>query len=198
MRTNRTPKPDITDLLNRVADSSEHDSVHANALYEQVYDDLLYIARAQLRRLGPGQTLNTTGLVHESFLRLTAQAGFENRGHFFAVSAKAMRQILIDRARRRNAQKRGSGVQPISLDVVASTVDGQAQLVLWLDHALDRLQQENSRWARVAECRFFGGYSEAETAEALDVSRATVQRDSIKAKAWLRRTLATETATDQR
>lgn len=144
----------------------------------------------QLRRLRPGQTLNTTGLVHEAYLRLVGQEGFKNRGHFFAVSAQAMRQILIDRARRRTAQKRGDGLRPISLDLVNPSSEEQSDIVLWLDSALDTLRQQNPRWAQVAECRFFGGYSVSETAEALGVSDATAQRDGIKARAWLQRELS--------
>ncbi|MEM6704292.1 MAG: sigma-70 family RNA polymerase sigma factor [Acidobacteriota bacterium] len=177
----------ITELLGRVADGPDGGS--ADELYELIYGDLRRIARSQLRKLRPGQTLQTTALVNEAFLRLVGKENFESRGHFFAVSATAMRQILIDHARRKGSLKRGGDKVHVSLDKVDPSVEGQADLVLTVDAALSRLKELDPRWVQVVECRFFAGYSEAETAEALGVSIATAQRDWIKAKAWLRREL---------
>lgn len=178
---------EITELLGRVAESPEGES--ADELYELIYGDLRRIARSQLRKLRPGQTLQTTALVNEAFLRLVGREDFQNRGHFFAVSATAMRQILIDHARRKGSLKRGGDKVHVSLDKVDPSIEGQADLVLSIDSALRRLKELDPRWVKVVECRFFAGFSEAETAEALGVSIATAQRDWIKAKAWLRREL---------
>lgn len=157
-----------------------------------VYDDLRSIAHAQLSRLRPGKTLNTTALVHEAYLKLVDQTRIEirDRGHFFAVAARAMRHILIDYARQRATSKRGGGVVPLSLDSVQIAARQEVEGLLEIDKALDRLSRLNSRLTRVFECRFFAGLTEQETAEALDVSLRTVQRDWMKGKAWLRRELA--------
>jgi len=176
---------DITHLLGVAAE----DESGAQQLYDVVYTDLRRIARQQLRRLRPGQTLDTTALVHEAFLRLVGKDGFNDRGHFFAVSATAMRQILIDHARSKGSQKRGGDKVHVPLDKVNPGVEGQADLVLSIDSALTKLRELDPRWVKVVECRFFAGYNESETAEALGVSIATAQRDWIKAKAWLRREL---------
>ena len=157
-----------------------------------VYDDLRRIARRQLARHRSQGTLNTTALVHEAYLKLVDQSRVEinDRGHFFAIAARAMRQIIIDYARKRSAVKRGSGQTPISLDKVQIAVHEQAEVLLTIDDALHRLSTLNERLTRVFECRFFAGLTEKETAEALDLSLRTVQRDWMKGKAWLRRELA--------
>ena len=115
-----------------------------------------------------------------------------DRNHIFAIAARAMRQIIIDYARKRNAQKRGGGVRPISLDKVQIAVTEQAEMLLTIDNALERLSALNERLTRVFECRYFAGLSEQETADALAMSLRTVQRDWMKGKAWLRRELAAE------
>jgi len=159
-----------------------------------VYEDLRRIARRQLARHRVKGTLNTTALVHEAYLKLVDQTRVEinDRNHFFAIAARAMRQIIIDFARKRTAQKRGGGRQPISLDKVQIAVVEQAELLVAIDSALEKLSSLNKRLTRVFECRYFAGLSEKETAEALAMSLRTVQRDWMKGKAWLRRELAAE------
>lgn len=157
-----------------------------------VYDDLRRIARRQLARHRAHGTLNTTALVHEAYLKLVDQSRVQvnDRGHFFAIAARAMRQIIIDYARKRSAAKRGGGKVPVSLDKVQIAVDDQAEMLLTIDDALQRMTGLNERLTRVFECRFFAGLTEQETAEALELSLRTVQRDWMKGKAWLRRELA--------
>lgn len=157
-----------------------------------VYDDLRRIARRQLRRGGAGpQTLNTTGLVHEAWMKLVASTGLtvEDRGHFFAIAATAMRQVVVALARKRSAAKRGGGERPLTLDEERIPLDGQAEQLLALDTALERLGERDERLARVVECRFFAGLSEEETASALGVSLRTAQRAWMRARAWLREEL---------
>jgi RNA polymerase sigma factor (TIGR02999 family) len=156
-----------------------------------VYDDLRRAARAQLRRRTPGQTLDTTGLVHEAYLRLVDQsrASWRNRGHFLAVSSMAMRQILIDHARRRQRLKRGGAAAPVTLDEAADPASVDADRLLQLDLALNKLADTDPRLVRIVECRYFAGLTEEETAEAVGVSMRTAQREWFKARAWLRREL---------
>ena len=182
---------DVTQLL--IA-HREGDPEAFKKLVPLVYEDLRRIAHGQLARHRGGGTLNTTALVHETYLKLVDQTRVEinDRGHFYAIAARAMRQIIIDFARKRTAQKRGGGRQPISLDKVQIAVSEQAELLVAIDSALDKLSSLNERLTRVFECRYFAGLSEKETAEALAMSLRTVQRDWMKGKAWLRRELATE------
>ena len=157
-----------------------------------VYEDLRRIARRQLARHRAQGTLNTTALVHEAYLKLVDQTRVEvnDRNHFFAIAARAMRQIIIDYARKRTAQKRGGGQFPVSLDNIQIPVAAQADTLLAIDDALERLSALNERLTRVFECRYFAGLTDQETAEALSMSLRTVQRDWMKGKAWLRRELA--------
>lgn len=154
-----------------------------------VYDDLRRIARRHRRR--GGKTLDTTSLVHESYLKMVdqSQVAWQDRAHFLAVSARAMRQVIISYARRRNAAKRGGGDEPITLEEGRIAVDQQAERLLSLDHALSRLAETHERLARIVECRFFAGLSEEETAAALDISLRTAQRDWMRARAWLKQEL---------
>jgi RNA polymerase sigma factor (TIGR02999 family) len=154
----------------------------------QVYGELRRLAHRQLGREAEGHTLSTTALVHEAYLRLAGQAGAEwrDRGHFFALAATAMRRILVDHARRRRADKRGGAIRPVPLtDVDNLAVEERADLLLALDEALERLAVLDSRQARVIECRFFGGLTEEETAQAVGAGLRTVKRDWAKARAWL-------------
>src|SRR5690606_27472828 len=136
-------------------------------------------------------TLQTTALVHEAYFRLADDTKVTARGraYFFAAAARAMRQVLVDHARRRNAAKRGGGVEPVSLDETRLAVDELAAELLDLDRELERLAALNERHARVVECRFFAGLSVEETAAALDVSPRTVKSDWALARAWLYETL---------
>lgn len=182
-------RTDITELL-IAHGGGDPEALHR--LVPLVYDDLRRVARLQLRRRRPGQTLDTTGLVHEAYLRLVDQtrATWRNRGHFLAVSALAMRQIAVDHARWRSRAKRGGGHAPIPLEDVDEPAAREAVRIIELDDALNKLAVENQRLARIVEYRYFAGLSEQETAAALDISVRTAQRDWCKARAWLRRELS--------
>jgi RNA polymerase sigma factor (TIGR02999 family) len=159
-----------------------------NTIVAIAYKELRRIARHQLRRARPAETLNTTGLVHEAYLKLAGQAGpaWQDRAHFYAICARAMRQILVDFARRRCAGKRGEGHPRVSLDENEVAVLNQAETLVLVDHALEQLGKVNQRLAQVVECRFFAGLTEEETAAALHVSERTVRRDWLLARSWLR------------
>jgi RNA polymerase sigma factor (TIGR02999 family) len=156
------------------------------------YQELRRIAH---RRLGRGErgTLSTTALVHETYLKLADQSapGWGDRAHFLAVASLAMRYVLVDRARtRRTAKRGGAGVgDHVTFDDEVMGADGQADIVLDLNDALGRLAAWDPRLARVVDCRFFGGLTESETAEALGLTVRTVQRDWVKARILLRRAL---------
>ena len=162
-------------------------------LFPAFYDELRRLAHRQLARGGGGRdrTLNTTALVHEAFVKLDGgkASAIESRMHFFALAALAMRQIIIDEARRYKTDKRGAGAERTSMDENVIAIDDEADHLLALDQALSRLQGVDDRLVRVVECRFFAGLNEAETAEALDLSLRTVQRDMQRARGWLRREL---------
>ena len=159
-----------------------------------VYADLSRIAHRQLGLEVAGHTLSTTALVHEAYLRLVDQtrARWEDRVQFFAVAAHVMRRVLIDHARRYRAARRGGAQpRPVSLDAIdsadaASLAAGErAEVLLALDDALERLAVLDERQARIVECRFFGGLTTEETAQALGVTTRTVERDWVKARGWL-------------
>jgi RNA polymerase sigma factor (TIGR02999 family) len=161
------------------------DRTAVDRLFPLVYDELRRIAHRQLAGERPDHTLGTTALVHEGYLKLVDQtrAQWEDRGHFFAIAARAMRRILVDHARRHCAAKRAGAV--VNLDDVAIVADERADTLVALDEALARLTDVDERLGRVVECRFFGGLTEDETAEALGVTARTVRRDWVKAKGWL-------------
>lgn len=152
-----------------------------------IFDELRAMARRQLSRERERYTLQTTELVHEAYLRLVGDAGVtrQGRAYFYGAAARAMRQVLVDAARRRNAAKRGSGTVALSLDEGTGEVDAYAHELLDLDDALRALERRNPRYARVVECRFFGGMSVEDTADALGVSPRTVKSDWALARAWL-------------
>lgn len=157
-----------------------------------VYDELRAVARRQLRRWRPGQTLDTTVLVHEAYLRLVDQAGasWQDRNHFLSVAGMAMRHILVDAARRRVARKRGGEGVKIPLHELRSgpgspDASGFAVEILALDEALTSLAARNKRLSQLVELRFFAGLTEEETAQALGTSERTVRRDWLKARAFL-------------
>ena len=158
-----------------------------------VYNELHQLAARKLRSERDGHTLSTTALVHEAWLELNKlnRIRFQNRGHFLAVAAQAMRRILIDYAVARRREKRGGGQVLVSLDEgdALAIAQERADELVELDEALARLQAINERQARVVECRFYGGMSVEETAEALDLSPATVKREWAIARAWLNREL---------
>lgn len=173
---------ELTTLLGA---SSRGDLEARNAAFELVYGDLKALAGRVARSAGPQYTLDTTGLVHECFMRLAGAEAVVDRGHFFALAARAMRQILCDHARRRIADKRGGGAAAEALDEAhAGTTDDLESLVA-IDALLDRLAAEDERAARALEYRVFAGLTVQETAEALSVSVRTVHLDVDRARAWL-------------
>ena len=183
-----------TDLLNKAATG---DDKAVSKLMPLVYDELRRLAAAYIRRERPGQTLQATALVNEAYIRLISERAqnWQNRTHFLAIAALSMRQILVQRARRRNAAKRGGNPERITLDeqLLPDHGGGPGDVdVLALDAALDRLAALDQRQAKVVELRYFGGLTVEETAEALDISPATVKRHWTLARAWLRRELAGE------
>jgi RNA polymerase sigma factor (TIGR02999 family) len=177
---------EITELL---LEWRSGDPSVAGRLFPLVYDELRRIARGQLRRRGPNATLGATELVHETYLKLVDQTrvASKDRNHFFALAAKAMRHILVDRARRRFAAKRGGGQVVESLSEGDGHDEPRAIEILALDEALSKLEAVDGRLALLVEVRFFGGLSVEEAAEALDSSPRTVKRDWQKARAFLSR-----------
>jgi RNA polymerase sigma factor (TIGR02999 family) len=156
-----------------------------------VYDELRAIAHRRLAARESNGTLVTTGLVHEAYLKLVDQSSAEwrDRAHFLALASVAMRHVLIDRAKGRTALKRGGVRRRVTLDDAIASVDDQAESLLEIDDALDRLARIEPRLARVVECRFYGGLTEEEIAEALGVTVRTVERDWAKARMLLRHSL---------
>ncbi|HLA62876.1 MAG TPA: ECF-type sigma factor [Rhodothermales bacterium] len=186
--------PAVTVLLDRARTG---DAEALGRLVGQLYGELRAIAHAQRRRLGAADTVNTTAVVHEAYAKLDGHAGgdgqaFADRTHFFRVAARAMRDVIVDYARAQRTAKRGGDGRPVSLDAVGpvaepATLDPTE--VLSLDAALRDLERFDPEGARVAELRYFGGLSVEETAEALDLSPATVKRRWAMARAWLYRRL---------
>jgi RNA polymerase sigma factor (TIGR02999 family) len=154
-----------------------------------VYEQLRKMAKRYMRQQNPGHTLQTTALIHEAYLRMVPQKEkqFENRAHFFAVAAQAMRHILVDYARQRHTAKRGGGVRPISLEEAAIVTHERAAELIAFDEALKQLQTLSMRQSRVVELRYFGGLTIKETAAVLGVSPTTVEEDWGFAKTWLLR-----------
>jgi len=179
---------DITALLEAWR---EGDQTALEKLTPIVYKELHRLAGRYMRGERPGHSLQTTALVNEAYMRLVdyKRMHWQNRAHFFAVSAQLIRRILVDHARRRNL-KRGAGIRHVSLDEVAVAGGGRSADLVALDDAMKALAQVDPRKERVVEMRFFGGLSVEETAEVLKVSTVTVMRDWSTAKAWLYRELS--------
>lgn len=163
------------------------DAAALDRLLPLVYEELRRIAHRQLSRERPGHTLSTTALVHEAYLRLVDQnrAEWADRAQFFAIAARLMRRVLVDAARFRLAGKREGIRKRVTLDAQELSLEDRADLLVAVDEALERLAAVDERAGRVVECRFFGGYTENETAEALGITDRTVRRDWVRAKAWL-------------
>ena len=185
------PHGEVTRLLEA---SSRGDRAAFDALFSLVYADLHRVAHLQRQRWRGDHTLDTTALVHESYLKLVDQkrATWEHRAHFLATAARAMRHILMNYARDRRAQKRGGNHQKLSLEDIGEPPDqnvtltrANIELLVALDEAFRRLKQMNERQSRIVECRFFGGMTIPETAAALEVSTATVSRGWALAKVRL-------------
>ena len=186
------PEPmDVSQLTDALTEwrSGRRDTL--DRLMPEVYEQLRAMAHRQLAIREQGATLSTTGLVHEAYLKLVDQShiAFGDRAHFFALASVAMRHVLVDRARARLTQKRDGGLPPVTLDDEHIASDDQPEAMLELNDAVERLAAVEPRLGRVVECRFFGGLSEEETAEALGVTKRTVQRDWVKARMLLRRAL---------
>jgi RNA polymerase sigma factor (TIGR02999 family) len=187
---------EVTQLLHRL---DRGDEAALERLMPLLYDELRMVARKQLRRERRNHTLGTTALVNEAYLKLVGQQRLkaEDRGRFFAIAATTMRRILIDYARARKRLKRGGEQTPVPLDEAeAFLTDREADEVLALDDALNRLAAVNPRGSQVVQYRFFSGLTLAETAEVMDVSVKTVQRAWVAARAWLRKEVAGELRLD--
>jgi RNA polymerase sigma factor (TIGR02999 family) len=193
----REPGPVAGDVTALLVAARSGDPAAAEGLFAAVYGDLKRIARRQLGS-NSGVTLTTTVLVHEAYLRLARPGNLElnDRTHFFAVAARAMRQILVDHARRRLAEKRGGGVFAIELDEGRiGAADERAEVMVALDVALEKLEAVDERLAQLVEWRFFGGMTFEEAAAGMGLSDRTLKRDWKRAKAFLYRELAAQGVT---
>jgi RNA polymerase sigma factor (TIGR02999 family) len=181
--TQTTTSSEFARLLARVR-QGEREAF--DRLFEVAYRQLHRLAHNRIRVSGPQVTLDTTGLVHETYLKLAggSVAACRDSEHFLAVAACAMRHVMIDFARRRLASKRGGERRDLTLDTERFAVDDQAEQLFEMNRQLERLAAEDSRLVQVIECRFFAGMSEPETAAALGTSVSTVQRDWVRARAW--------------
>ncbi|HEU4388020.1 MAG TPA: sigma-70 family RNA polymerase sigma factor [Blastocatellia bacterium] len=157
-----------------------------------VYDELRHLAHRYVRQQPHEHTLQTTALVHEAYLRLAGrdEVNWQNRAHFFAVCAQVMRSLLIDRARARQANKRGGGAEQVELDETSVAEKSQDEELLVLNAALEKLAKVDLRKSRIVEMRYFGGMSAQEIATTLGTSAVTVKREWLKARAWLYREIA--------
>lgn len=182
-------EPGVTQLL---AAYGAGDQAAFAEIYHRLYRELRDRARRQLNQWGGGQTLNTTALVNEAYLRLVDgdRATMNDRGHFLAIAARAMRNIIVDHARARLAAKRGSGRAALTLDSHEIAIEDEAGRLVDLDAILNKLSTVNERLTQVVECRFFAGLTEEETASAMNTSVRTVQREWLRARAWLQENLA--------
>lgn len=171
---------------------AESDAEAPEDLLPLVYDELRQLARARLRRLPPGQTLQATALVHEAYLRIVRAEGpgWSDRTHFFAAAAQAMRDILVEQSRRKATAKRGGDQRRVDCDHVEPFVEPPSQEILAIDEAVRRLEQEDPRKGQIVNLRCFARMTMAETAEALGISVATVGREWRFIRSWLERELA--------
>lgn len=162
----------------------------ATELLPLLYEDVRSLARRERRRVGGGATLQTTALVHEAYLKLLGAARFNGREHFLRASSLAMRHILINHARDRMTEKRGGCAGHVALEEAEDISIGEATVLIEINEALGRLAQLSPRLAQIVECRFFAGFTDEQTGEALGLTDRTVRRDWVKARAWLRRELS--------
>ncbi len=184
---------DVTQLLQRWSDG-DRDAL--DQLVPLVYEHLRRVAHQRVRHEDASPSLNTTGLVHEAYLKLVdlRRARFRDRAHFLAMASRVMRRLLIDHARARRAARRGGGIAAMELGEALAISDPQADALSELDEALQRLEQIDPRQSEILEQRFFGGLSLEETAEVVGVSLATVKRELRFARAWLAAELSSELA----
>ena len=194
VRSPHPAAPEVTVLLGR---AQQGDRSATDELFRLVYDELRGLADRLLAAERPGQTLQPTALVHEAYMRLVGHAtpSWENRAYFFGAAARAIRRILIDRARARRTLRRGGGELAVPLEMADGVASGEQRLdLLALDEALERLAQIDAQTARVVELRFFGGLTVDETAETLGISASSVTRNWHFARSWLHRELNTDSA----
>lgn len=184
MVTPSSPSPDVTQLL-RLWGEGREGALHA--LVPLMYGELRQLAHRRLRGEQGNRSLNTTGLVHEAYLKLIdlRRAHFRDRAHFLAMASRLMRRILVDQARARRAAKRGGGAEPVPLDDATWLSEPQADALAGLDDALQRLESIDPRQGQIVEQRYFGGLQLDEIAEAQGLSLATVKRELRFARAWL-------------
>ena len=185
------PEPTPHEVTQLLLAWSEGDKAALDQLMPLVYAELRRLAKSYMRRERAGQTMQTTALIHEAYLRLVDadRVRLENRGHFFAAASRLMRQVLVDLAREHGSRKRGGAALQVSLDEAMVVSKQRDEGLLALDEALNALAQIDPRKSRMVELRFFGGLSVEETAEALGVSVETIHRDWRLAKSWLLRRL---------
>ncbi|MDJ0656017.1 MAG: ECF-type sigma factor [Xanthomonadales bacterium] len=160
----------------------------ANGLFSDGYQALLSIARTKRRRAGFGDTMQTSDVLHESFLKLTGKSFWQSQEHFMRTAALAMRQVIVDHARARLTEKRGEGVKPLPIDEVERFVAefGETpEQIVEIAALIEDLEQTNPRWTRIVDARYFAGMTEVETAQVLGLSDRTVRREWIKARDWL-------------
>lgn len=184
-------RSEVTRILQALTETGRPDAPAADRLFSLIYDELHAIADAYMSRERSGHTLQPTALVHEAYLKLVEgpPVAWRGRSHFYGIAARAMRQILIDHARRRGAAKRGGGLERVTLDE-SGLADGRGDLdLLDLDEALLRFARLDDRAARVVELRVFGGLTAAESADVLGVSSRTIENDWSVARLWLGREL---------
>lgn len=182
--------PDPGEITRKLSAARQGDPVALDEVFARVFDEIRRIAAAQVRRVGGENTLSTTAVVHEAYLKLAqgAPVAWQDRAHFFAVAARAMRQVLLNHARAHLAQKRG-GQRPLPLDDTEIAIDSRAAELIEMDMALDRLTALDSRLGRVVELRYYAGLSVEETASLLGVTDRTIKRDWQAARAFLYREL---------
>lgn len=187
-----TPRHDITEILSQLRSSGADNADVRNRLYDAVYEELRSVAMALMRSERSGHTLQPTALVNEAYLKIFGQSDVEwrDRKHFLGVATRAMRQVLVDYARRRGANKRGGGWDRITLDEAAGSEATVETEIMELDRALSRLAELSKRMAQVVEFRIFGGLSHEEIADMLAVSSRTAAADWSVARRWLARELA--------
>ncbi len=186
------PTTDLpTDFTRVLIEAREGGPEALDRVFPIVYDRLREIAHAHLGRDGTGRTISTTALVHEAYIKLVdaERVEWQDRNHFYSLASRAMRQILVDYARKHLAAKRGGELHQVNLDEIQIAVSERAGILVALDEALVRLAEFSPRLAQVVELRFFGGLNEEEVAHIMNVTDRTVRRDWIKARGWLQREL---------
>lgn len=185
------PPGDLTQLLQTF---KEGDRAAFDLVYQAVYRQIHVLAKQRMSSSGDRFTINTTGLVHESYLRLidSNALNYKDFGHFFATASRVMRNIIIDSVRSRKSAKRGSGLRALTIEHHCIASEDQAGQLYEIDRQLTLLENHDERLARLIELRFFGGLTEPEAAEVLNISVSTVRRDWIRAKAWFQLQCSTE------